>query len=95
MKLYNKALNEREIGINFNASQDHIVTDGLISWWPMTGTGNYLKDSIHNNEGLIKGATWVNSAHHHYTTPGIYTVNLSVISDKGLKNYKTVELTIT
>ena len=95
VKLYNRGLNKTEIGINYNASPNHIVTGGLVSWWKMDEMGAYLNDSVNTNHGLIYGATWMNAAKHHYTAPGTYTVNLSVISEKGLTNHKTVEITIT
>ena len=94
VRLYDRALNETEIKINNNQSSDEIVSEGLIGWWKLNHTGKYVIDSIHGNDGLIKGAVWVNSVSHVYQNPGTYTVNLSVLGDRGLTNFMTKEIKI-
>jgi hypothetical protein len=94
VRLYNRALNETEIKENNNRSNEKIVSNGLIGWWKLDHMGNYVLDLINGNNGLIKGASWINSASHQYQKPGNYLVNLSVISNTGLTSYKTMEITI-
>ncbi len=94
VRLYNRALNKTEININKNQSNGDLVSNGLIGWWKLNQTGKYAIDSINGNNGLIKGAAWVNSVSHIYENPGTYTVNLSVIGDRGLTNFISKEIKI-
>jgi len=60
IRIYNRALSESEIRLNF-ADPDNPVTKGLVIWLPLDeGTGSVVHDmSINKNDGLIYGASWI------------------------------------
>ena len=88
------SLNKTEIGVTYNQTDGSLITDGLVGWWNMNQTGKYVVDSINGNDGEIFGASWINTVSHQYEKPGIYDVNLSVLSDTGLTNYHTTKILI-
>jgi len=55
VRLWNVALNASELNRDLNGTER-----GLVAWWQFeAGSGSDLNDTLGNNNGAIKGATWI------------------------------------
>jgi len=103
IRVYNKALTERDVKYNFYWKDSDCITDGLVSWWKFNeNTGTTAYDSYGSNDGTLEdGVQWVSgtkevfSSAYNTTNTAPSLTNPSASPSSGVADYTTFYFNIT